>query len=87
MAKPPIGAKLKTKNHHTVIVEQELGSGGQGTVYRVSYDGKPKALKWYHTKNFKTPEKLEDFYQNVSTNVENGPPSPVFLWTEDVTEI
>ncbi len=87
MAKPPIGAKLKTKNNRIVIVEQELGFGGQGTVYRVSYDGKPKALKWYHSRIFKTQEKLERFYENVSTNVENGPPSPEFLWPEDVTQI
>lgn len=87
MSKPPIGAKLKTKNHHIVIIEQELGAGGQGTVYRVSYDGQPKALKWYHTKIFKSPEQLEDFYNNVSTNVENGAPSAEFLWPEDVTEI
>ena len=45
MAKPPIGAKIKTKSGRVLIVEQELGSGGQGTVYRVSCDGKPKALK------------------------------------------
>lgn len=87
MAKPPIGAKLKTKNFHTVIVEKELGAGGQGTVYRVKYDGKPKALKWYHPSIFKTQEKLERFYENVSTNVENGSPSEEFLWPEDVTEI
>ena len=87
MAKPPIGAKLKTKKHHTIIIEQELGSGGQGTVYRVRYNGQHKALKWYHSKIFSTPEKLESFYENVSQNVENGSPSPQFLWPEDVTEI
>lgn len=87
MAKPPVGATLKTKNFHSVVVEKELGAGGQGTVYRVSYDGKPKALKWYHPHIFKTPEKLESFYENVITNVENGSPSEEFLWPEDVTEI
>ena len=87
MAKPPVGARIKTKNGHTLVVEQELGSGGQGTVYRVRYDGKPKALKWYHSRIFKSQEKLERFYENVSTNVENGSPSPEFLWPEDVTEV
>lgn len=87
MAKPPIGAKLKTQKHHTVIIQEELGSGGQGTVYRVRYNGRTKAMKWYHSKIFNTPEKLESFYENVSQNVENGSPSPQFLWPEDVTEI
>lgn len=87
MARPPVGAKLKTKNNCVVVVEKELGSGGQGTVYRVSCNGKPKALKWYHAGIFKTQEKLELFYENVSTNVENGSPSAEFLWPEDVTEI
>ncbi len=87
MGKPPIGARLRTKNDRIVIIEKELGAGGQGTVYLVSYDGQPKALKWYHTKVFKTPEKLDDFYRNVSANVEKGSPSPEFLWPEDVTEI
>lgn len=87
MAKPPIGAKIKTKNRRTVIIEEELGSGGQGTVYRVRYNGQHKALKWYHSKIFNSQEKLESFYENVSQNVENGPPSPQFLWPEDVTEI
>ena len=87
MAKPPIGTKIKTRDFHTVTVLEELGAGGQGTVFRVDYDGKPKALKWYHNSMFKTQDKLQFFYNNLCTNVEHGSPSEDFLWPQDVTEI
>ncbi|MBQ2650375.1 MAG: hypothetical protein IJO51_07900 [Clostridia bacterium] len=86
MAKPPIGAKLKTRDFHNVTIKKQLGAGGQGTVYLVDYDGKEKALKWYHNSIFTTQEKMNRFYDNLCTNIENGPPSEDFLWPQDVTE-
>lgn len=77
------GYTIKTKNFKKAIVEQKLGEGGQGAVYRVNYDGKTKALKWYSGKKFKNPDK---FYANLQNNVKKGKPAPAFLWPEDITE-
>lgn len=48
MSRPRIGAEIQTEGLQTVKVLEELGSGGQGTVYKVRYNGKIMALKWYH---------------------------------------
>ena len=58
-----------------------LGSGGQGTVYAVEIDGERYAMKWYA----KAPS--EAFRQNLMKNVEEGSPSPMFLWPQAVTRI
>jgi predicted Ser/Thr protein kinase len=47
MADLPKEYTTQTKNFKKVIVDKKLGEGGQGAVYHVNYDGKPKALKWY----------------------------------------
>ena len=56
-------------------VEQFLGGGGQGEVYRAKLSGKPVALKWYfaHTA---TPEQRAA----LETLVKRGPPTDKFLW-------
>ena len=79
----PKGFTIQTKNFKKVVVEQKLGEGGQGAVYRVNYDGKPKALKWYSGKKFKDPKK---FYANLQNNIKKGKPANAFLWPEDITE-
>ena len=79
----PQGYTIKTKNLKTVVVDQKLGEGGQGTVYRADYDGQPKALKWYSGKKFKDPKK---FYTNLENTIRNGKPTNAFLWPEDITE-
>ncbi len=56
MARPPIGAEIKTTEGMTAKVLKELGSGGQGTVYMVDYGGKKMALKWYHDSAFADPK-------------------------------
>ncbi|MGM9639213.1 MAG: hypothetical protein ACI3XT_06445 [Butyricicoccaceae bacterium] len=86
MSRPPIGAKIQTRDSRQVQVLQVLGSGRQGTVYRVSYDGQEKALKWYHNGFFKNEEKQQLFYNNLCNNIAHGAPSPQFLWPQDVTE-
>lgn len=55
-----IGDAVKMKNGGDATILAEFGSGGQGTVYKVSYNGKEYALKWYHTGVFKDEEK--EFY-------------------------
>ena len=83
MADLPKGKTIQTKNFSKVVVEDKLGEGGQGTVYRVNYDGKPKALKWYSGKKIKSPQK---FYANLENNIKKGKPANAFLWPEDITE-
>jgi serine/threonine protein kinase len=83
MADLPNGYSIQTKNFKKVIVGKKLGEGGQGAVYEVDYDGKPKALKWYSGKKFKNPDK---FYENLENNIKKGSPTKAFLWPEDITE-
>ena len=47
-----VGDTVKMKYGGEAKVLAEFGSGGQGTVYKVSYNGKEYALKWYHTDVF-----------------------------------
>jgi len=75
--------EFKTRAGKIVKVQEKLGEGGQGTVYKVSYDGKPKAFKWYHEKALKDPSK---FYENLENNIKNGAPTNSFLWPLDITE-
>jgi serine/threonine protein kinase len=83
MLELPKGYSIQTKNFKKVVVGQKLGEGGQGAVYRVDYDGKPKALKWYSGKKFNNPDK---FYTNLENNIKKGKPTNAFLWPEDLTE-
>ncbi len=66
-----------------IHVLEKIGSGGQGVVYRVRYQGREKALKWY-TCRFTDPEA---FRKNLIRNVKNGSPGPMFLWPQAVTEV
>ncbi|MDR0600594.1 MAG: hypothetical protein LBG84_11070, partial [Treponema sp.] len=77
------GFSVQTKNYKKLVVEQKIGEGGQGAVYRVNYDGNPKALKWYTGKNFANPKK---FYENLENNIKMGSPAGAFLWPLDITE-
>ena len=74
------GTKITLSNGGYVTINKELGRGGQGIVYLVDYQGKPKALKWY----LNAPD--QNFYNNLNTNILNGSPSDAFLWPEAITE-
>lgn len=65
---------IELTNGKTCQVVRELGRGGQGIVYQVSYDGGQYALKWY-IQNCKPA-----FYANLENNVKNGAPNKSFLW-------
>lgn len=77
------GYSIKTKGFKKVVVGQKLGEGGQGAVYKVDYNGQPKALKWYSGKKLDKPDK---FYANLENNIKKGKPTKAFLWPEDITE-
>ena len=74
------GTRITLSNGGYVTINKELGRGGQGIVYLVDYQGKPKALKWY----LNAPG--QNFYNNLSSNILNGSPSNAFLWPETITE-
>lgn len=59
----------------TVTVQELLGSGGQGEVYKVTYSGEDYALKWYfpHTAT-------ESQRKSIERLIEDGAPSQSFLW-------
>ena len=79
------GKKLSLLNGDTVIIQSKLGEGGQGSVYSVGYNGKKFALKWY-LPNYLRGLKPDcgRFYKNLVRNVEDGAPSPCFLWMQAV---
>jgi len=79
------GYEIQTINFKKVVVkgDEPLGKGGQGAVYLVDYDGKPKALKWYTGKNIRNPG---EFYANLENNIKKGKPNDAFLWPEDITK-
>jgi DNA-binding helix-hairpin-helix protein with protein kinase domain len=81
------GTKIKTIDLKTLSIVDLLGAGGQGTVYKVDYEGKPKALKWYHKNTFNSDKNQRDFYDNLRRNKENGAPASAFLWPQDITGI
>ncbi len=83
MAELMPGSTLKTEHGATVVIERLLGEGGQGRVYKVKYNGRPKALKMY------IPEKVKNlkwFYSNLSEEIDDGRPTAKFIWPEDLTE-
>lgn len=60
-------------------VEELLGAGGQGEVYRVSVNGKPRALKWYYPH---TGSKWQ--MDNLVNLINKGSPDDRFLWPTDL---
>jgi serine/threonine protein kinase len=70
------GQKVRTATTRAdCIVENFLGSGGQGEVYRASLKDKPVALKWYYPASA-TPEQQKA----LETLIKMGTPSDRFLW-------
>lgn len=80
-----IGDSVRMKYGGEATVLDEFGSGGQGTVYKVLYNGKEYALKWYHKDVFKGKEKA--FYSNLENNISKGAPTKDFLWPLGITEV
>ncbi len=70
------GESIPTINlTETVTILQYLAEGGQGEVYKVDYNGKTCALKWY-----KRPAPPDVFYENLAVNVKKGAPNEHYLW-------
>lgn len=70
-----IGMSVQTDASAKPCVEQFLGGGGQGEVYRANLDGQPLALKWYFPHQA-TPKQ----HASIATLINRGAPDGRFLW-------
>lgn len=79
------GERIPMENGGEAVVGKELGSGGQGVVYLVKYQGNDYALKWYFFDKLKHPE---EFRSNLIRNAQDGAPegSRKFLWPQYVSK-
>ena len=78
------GHKIRVKDSNGFLtVLGKLGEGGQGAVYRVEYNGREYALKWFFPGVLKRPE---EFLRNLKQNISDGAPTRSFLWPLFVTE-
>ena len=77
------GQRIKTVSGGELEVIQKLGEGGQGVVYKVNYNRKPLALKWYFGNKLNNADK---FYRNIQNNIKQGTPTGAFLWPLEITE-
>lgn len=68
--------KVRTEgSRETLQIEEFLGGGGQGEVYRASHGGQPVALKWYFPESA-TPEQRAA----LDVIIEHPAPNQCFLW-------
>ena len=77
------GQRIKVASGGELEVIQKLGEGGQGVVYKVKYNGKELALKWYFGNKLNDPDR---FYRNIQNNIKKGAPTSAFLWPLEITE-
>ena len=77
------GKKIRVVGGGTLEILEKLGEGGQGVVYKVKYNGKQLALKWYFGEKLRN--KI-DFYENIQNNIKQGAPTDSFLWPLEITE-
>jgi DNA-binding helix-hairpin-helix protein with protein kinase domain len=68
-----------SRSGRSCVVDELLGGGGQGEVYRVTLDGQPKALKWYFDWQATARHEL-----SLSRLIDQGAPTGRFLWPEDL---
>ena len=83
MVKLEIGQEVEMEFGGTAKVLKELGSGGQGIVYLVEFNGMKWALKWYDIDKIKKPKEFRD---NIRNNMADGAPSNKFLWPKYLTK-
>ena len=77
------GKVILTNFGEPITIDSYIAGGGQGDVYKVTYAGEKKALKWYKPGALKDPDA---FYENLRKNTEKGSPDKAFLWPDAVTE-
>lgn len=79
----PRGQRIKVVSGGELEIIQKLGEGGQGVVYKVVYNNKELALKWYFANKLSDADR---FYRNIQNNIRKGAPTRSFLWPLEITE-
>ncbi len=79
MSELKIGQHIDMEYGGSAKILKKLGSGGQGTVYLVDFNGGHYALKWYNIDKIREPEA---FRKNLENNIKDGAPSDKFLWPQ-----
>lgn len=83
MATISAGVELSSDSGLRFRVVDELGKGGQGTVFKVkSSDGRELALKWYH-EHLCQDTRGRDLKVRLRELVKRGAPSAHFVWPID----
>ena len=78
-----IGQEVEMEFGGKAKVLSVIGSGGQGIVYLVRFNGQKWALKWYDINKMSKPAA---FRKNLQNNINDGPPSNKFLWPKYLTK-
>lgn len=78
-----IGQQVEMEYGGSATVLKVLGSGGQGIVYLVNFNGEQYALKWYDVDKIRNPKA---FRKNIENNIQDGAPSEKFLWPKYLTK-
>lgn len=79
--KPNVDIVRTEASQLTCEVEQYLGGGGQGEVYRAKLSGQAVALKWYFPHYLTQDERLRE---RLEMAISGGTPSDRFLWPSDI---
>jgi DNA-binding helix-hairpin-helix protein with protein kinase domain len=72
---------VSSRSGQSCRVIELLGSGGQGEVYRVQWGSGEYALKWYYDHSATAAQR-----GGLETLIDQGAPSELFLWPEDIAE-
>lgn len=83
MTELKIGQEVEMEYGGKAKVLKVIGSGGQGIVYLVEFNGMNWALKWYDINKIKKPK---EFRNNIQNNINDGAPSNKFLWPKYLTK-
>ncbi len=83
MTELKIGQEVEMEYGGKAKVLKVIGSGGQGIVYLVEFNGMKWALKWYDINKIKKPK---EFRSNIQNNINDGAPSNKFLWPKYLTK-
>jgi DNA-binding helix-hairpin-helix protein with protein kinase domain len=76
-----IHQRVQTASQSVCVVEEFLGGGGQGEVYRATLVGKPVALKWYYPAS-----STDEQRKALEILIKSGAPSDRFLWPMELAD-